>query len=266
MPSNIIHMALDSLIEGEPVDIVVKRVLMIEAQRRAKCLSLSNSGCYGYGTETSNSVSLLKKTHENKGGSGPITTNDGTSIGLDLDCNPDGKTVGEGVIRRLPATNTSYRAECELIYPPTTIKHEAYNPEGESTLVEYNLPINYFVAIQLIDIPGSLIKMRARLTKKGGAQPKNVNLKTALLLIFDRIKQKIPSITLHDLDMVYTNDITLVISVPDKRHARLTMQATKSLLKYITADGGKCIIDGFAVEESPIQQHHDRVWNETITL
>jgi hypothetical protein len=148
-------MALDSVTEGEPVGVVVDRLLYVESlsdQRRAKCQKPSNYGYSGTGAETLNNASNTpKKIHENKGGTGPITAYDEASVSLDVR-NQDGKTVGEGVIRRT-ATNTSYPDECKLINPPTTTRPLNYLEEGESTLVEYNLPVNYFVVMSVHKVP-----------------------------------------------------------------------------------------------------------------
>lgn len=262
MPSNILYMALDSIIEGEPVDVVVNRVLLVEGlsqQRRAVWESRSNSGYSGSGGKTSHSALAQKKIHENKGGTGPINHNDETSISSDVACNPDGKKVGKGVIRSKPATFTSYPYDCELIYPPITTKTETYNPEGISTLVEYNLPSKYFVVIRLINVPSKLLQ----------AMEGTKSLRQALVSIFNHVKKGAPSAKLEDVDDHYPSDITIVCAVANQAEAKSGKNSVEKHLRSLNWDRpakSKIEIKGVAYQESPQQDDPMEIWDETTII
>lgn len=257
MPSNLIHMALDSIIEGETLDTVVNRILLVErqmSQRSAECDTHYNYGSDGTGFSALKNALRRQKPktiNENKGGTGSITTNDGASISSDA-CSPDDKTVRKEVVRR-SATNTSYPDECTLIYPPPTLESNTQHDEGVSTLVEYNFAADYFVYLAFNKIPDDIVTdlTRAR------------TISLAMMDIFLRIKHLDSSAELQDIDTSNKAERSLLAQVKDAKAASNALKMLKAFLRPIKGyKKGSVTLEGLGISKFGSKT----VWHEKAAL
>lgn len=253
MPSNLIHMAIDSIIEGENLDVVVNRVLLVEKlsdKRTTQCQTHSYSG---YGGTGKSSLKKALSEQKNNGGPDSTTTHGRASFSKD-GCNPEGETVGKGVVRRTTATSTSYQDECELINPPTTT--ESYNTQektGVSTLVEINWPVENFVVMRLHKVPEK--ELLAHFREK--------NHTMMVHSIYHKLKSTIPSMKIQNIDTKHAPDeVSAVLKVADRKTSQVLQRILKKLFYPLKKSGSS--ISLIATENNKFNK--EVMWSDEVVI